>query len=341
MTVAALPGNVRLRGFSLGKETTFGTAVAATRRFPWTFAPTVDPHWTFPTADTGTLDQAINPYRTASDVTGTATGSLAFNDAPYLWAAIAKGGITPTGGAAKTWAFQPASTSQDIFEIFSGEWGDEVAADQYRYTSGVLDSLALTYPTDLGPVQVSANWRFASATYPNTRTALTVDMSPNWVYAADTSIYIDSTAGGIEGTQLVNTMHDATVTITNNIDVKRFANGSNTRFQAAGYGRGARTVEAVFSFAKSTAALTEVADWLNANPVERFLGIKTISPTLIPATATPYSHDVRFAGFWFTNAPGTYGTTNTTNQLVCHGIVDSTLTYPYLATVVTDLDRPS
>ena len=33
MTVAALPGNVRLRAFQLGKETTFGSAVPATRRF--------------------------------------------------------------------------------------------------------------------------------------------------------------------------------------------------------------------------------------------------------------------------------------------------------------------
>jgi len=37
---------------------------------PWSLAPTVDPHWTNPTADTGTLDQAIAPYKTAVDVTG-------------------------------------------------------------------------------------------------------------------------------------------------------------------------------------------------------------------------------------------------------------------------------
>lgn len=337
MTVAALPGNVRLRSFSLGKETTFGTAVNATRRFPWTWAPTIDPHWTWPTGDTGTLDQAVAPYRSAMDVTGTATGSLAYKDAPYLWAGLAKGGVTPSGGgAAKTWAFQPASTSQDPFEIFSGEWGDETA-DQIRATSGIIDRLALTYPADLGPVQISADFRFASATYPHAKTALSVDLAPTWVYAADTSLYIDSTAGGIGGTQLVNTMHDVSITISNATDVKRFQNGSNSRFQAAGYGRGLRTVDAVFSFAKSTVALAEVADWLNADPVERFLAISTISPTVIPTTSTPYSHDVRFAGFWFANTPGTYGTTNTTNQLTCQGFLDSTLTYPYLATVVCDL----
>lgn len=338
MTVAALPGNVRLRKFQLGKETTFGTAVAATRRFPWTYAPTVDPHWTFPTADTGTLDEAIAPYVLASDVTGAATGSLAYNDLPYLLAALTKGGVTPSGGGPYTWAYQPASTSQDIFEIFTGEWGDEVTADQFRYTSGVLDKLQLQWKQDLSPVDITADFRFASVTYPNTAAALSVDFAPTWVFAADTTLYIDSTAGGIEGTSLLNTMHSATVIISNNLDVKRFSNGSNTRFQAAGYGRGKRTVEITFDFAKSTAACVEFADWLNTtgNAVERFIGLKTVSP-VIAGGSTPYSFDLRFPGFWFTRTEGTYATANTTGQLKFMGFLDQTLTYPMLATVVNSL----
>lgn len=337
MTVAPLPGNVRLRAFQLGKETTFGTAVAATRRFPWKFNPTVDPHWTFPTADTGTLDEAIAPYRLAIDVTGQASGSLAYNDAPYLWAALAKGGVTPTGATAKTWTFAPASTSQDPFEIFTAEWGDEVAGDQFQYADGVLERLQLQFPQDLGPVQVQADWRFATVKYPQAITgALAVDFAPNWVFTADTQLLIDSTAGGIGGTALTNTMHDATITITNNLDVKRFANGSNTRFQAQGYGRGLRQFETTFSLAKSTAALTEFANWLNQNPVERFVSLKTTSPTIITG-ATPYSHEVRFAGYWFTRTEGTYQNYNTTGQLVCRGILDQTLAYPFQTTVVNTL----
>ena len=338
MTVAAIPGNVRLRAFQLGKETTFGTPVTATRRFGWSFAPTVDPHWTFPTSDTGTLDTALPPYRMASDVTGQATGPLAFNDAPYLWGALTKGGITPTGGGtAKTWTYTPASTSQDIFEIFTGEWGDEVVADQFQYSSGVLNQLTLAYPQDLGPIAVTADWRFASVVYPYTRAVLSVDPAPTWAYAADTSFYIDNTAGGIEGTVLTNSVHDATVVINNNIDVKRFMNGSNTRFQAAGYGRGARTFEVTYNFAKSTPGLTEVANWLNANPQERFAGIKTVSVQDAQTGVTKYSQDIRFAGYWFTRAEGTYGTANTTAQLVCRGYLDQTLTYPFNVVVVNTL----
>ena len=319
MTVAALPGNVRLRANQMGKETTFATPVAATRRFPWTFAPAFDLHVTFPTADTGTLDRAL---------------------APYLFAALAKGGVTPSGGGPYSWAYQPASTSQDVFEIFTKECGDETG-DQYQLADGVLNQLALTYPEDLSPITIAADWYFSSISGgPNTsftRTpALTVDGSPNWVYAADTSLYIDSSAGGIEGTKLTNTLHGTTLTINNNLDKKRFLNGSNTRFNLAGFGRGARTTTVQLTFAKSTVGIAEVANWLNANPVERFLGLKTVSPA-IAGGSTPYSLDIRLAGYWTANTYGTYNTGNTTDVLTCEGIVDSTLAYPYLVTVVNSL----
>jgi hypothetical protein len=333
MPVAAVPGNVRLRAFQLGLETTFKTPVNATRRFPWSYAPVVDPHWTWPTADTGTLDEAINPYRLRQDTTGTATGSLAYNDAPYLWAALTKSGVTPSSNV---WTFTPASTSQDNFEIFSGEWGDETA-DQYGFTSGVLDRLQLTYPEDQSPVQISADWRFAASRYPITRQALSVDFQPTWVYAADTSVYIDSVAGSIGTTVLANTAHGLTVDIQNNLDVKSFLQGSNTRFQVDGYGRGLRTNTTTFSFAKTTQALQEVADWLNASPVERFLAVDTVAPDIVTG-AIHYAHKVRFAGYWFTNTlNATYGTTNTVNQLVCQGFLDQTLTYPFQAIVTCGL----
>ena len=340
MTVAALPGNVRLRAFQLGLQSAWGTPVTATRRFPWTFTPAYDLHWTYPTADTGTLDRALNPYRLASDVNGQSVGPLAFNDAPYLLAAALKGGITATGGAAPyTWGpYSPAYLSQDPFDIFTGEFGDETA-DQYQMSEGVVNKLELQYPEDLGPVQATADWFFGNLAGPNvsfTKASLQVDYAPNWVYAADTSLYIDSTAGGIEGTQLVNTLHGSTLTIDNMLDKKRFQNGSNTRFQLAGYGRGARVISIALTNAKSTVGIAEVANWLNANPVERFLGIKTISPA-IAGGSTPYSLDIRLAGFWTTNTYGTYATGNTTDVLTCEGFVDQTLAYPISATCVNSL----
>ena len=340
MTVAALPGNVRLRAFQIGKETTFGTAVNATRRLPLTFAPAFDLHVTFPTADTGTLDRALAPYKMASDINGQLTGQTAFNDLPYLFAASVMGGVTPVGAGPYTWTYSPAYTSQDVFEIFTAEVGDETG-DQYQLTDGVINQLQFAYPEDLGPIATTADWYFSAIPKgPQTgftRTGgLQVDPAPNWVYAADTSLYIDSVAGNIETTKLTNTMHSATITLNNNLDKKRFANGSNTRFQLAGFGRGARMFTAQFTFAKSTVGIAEVANWLNANPVERFVGLKTISPAIAGA-GTPYSLDIRFAGFWTTNTYGTYATGNTTDVLTCEGFIDQTLAYPFWIQAVNSL----
>lgn len=332
MVVQALPGNMRFRAYQLGLQTVLGTAVNATRRVPWRFNPTVDPHWTYPDVDTGTLDPAIAPYRMAVDVTGQAVGPLAADDAQILWSGLLLGGVTPTGSIAKVWAFDPSATSADPYDPVSGEWGDEVTGDQFQYYGGVIDQLQLTFPQDLGSIQIQADYRYAGVNYPHTRQSLAVDTTPVWLYGADTSLYIDSTAGSIGITRMVDTMHDATITIAANTDVKRFSNGSNTNFNVSGYGRGPRTMETTFNFAKSTQALQEFADWLNASPVERFVVLDTTSREFVTGT-TPYQQKIKFAGYWFTRTENAVGS-NTTAQLVCKHVYDPNLTSPISVKVV-------
>lgn len=329
MPVAPLPGNVRFRAFQAGLQSVWGTPVNATRRLPWRFAPTVDPHWTFPDVDTGTLDPAIAPYRMASDVTGQLTGPLAADDASIMWALTLLGGVSPTGptDSSYLWQFSPSADTLDDFDLITAEWGDEVAADQWQYSDGVIDQLQLTFPQDLGPIQMQADVRFGSYDYPNAMTAgLDVDRSPEWLYGADTTLYIDDNAGAIGITPLLNTMHDASIQIQNNIDVKRFSNGSNSAFEVAGYGRGARTMQTTFNLGKTTQALQEVVDWLNADPVERFLALDTTSRSTIGVAQHP-SQRIRFAGFWFTRQDQTVNS-NTTVQLVCNHIYDPNLVSP-------------
>jgi hypothetical protein len=336
VTVAALPGNIRFRAFQMGKQNSFGTAVDATRRLPWRYTPTVDPHWTNPDVDTGTLDPAIQPYPMAIDITGQAVGPLAANDASALWAGTLKGGVTPTSsGGADTWQFSPSATSADVFELFSAEWGDEVTGDQFQYYDGVVDGLKLDFPQDLGPIAITADLRFGKVNYPHTRQSLNVDTSPTWLYAADTTLYIDSYAGALGTTPLTDTMHDASIQIQNNIDVKRFANGSNVNFAVSGYGRGARTMETTFTFAKSTLGLQEAADWLNANPIERFVSLDTTTRKLI-AGSTYYSQRIRFAGYWFTRSEQAVNS-NSVMQLVCHHIYDPALVAPIDVRVVNTM----
>lgn len=322
MTVNAMPGNVRFRALQLGDQTTFGTPVAATRRMPWRFTPTLDPHWTSPDVDTGTLDPAIAPYRMATDITGQAVGPLAANDAQALWSGFLKA-TTPSGpvDSLYTWDYAPASTSADAFQLMTAEWGDETT-DVFRYSDAVVDQLQLSFPQDLGPIMATADLRFGDYLYPHTFTAgLSVDTNPTWLYAADTLLSINDLAGSIGLTPLVNSMHEASIQMQANIDVKRFSNGSNGNFKVAGYGRGARTMQSTFTLAKSTQALAEVVKWLNDNPQERFVQLETISRKTI-GVASHAAQRIRFAGYWFTRSEGAIGS-NTTVQLVCNHVYDA------------------
>src|SRR5207253_1651705 len=115
-------GIVPLRALQLGKETTSFTAVAATRRVPWTFVPDVNPNYTFTTNDTGTIDMAQPPYRQALDIVGPATGQLMANDAPTILSAGVVGNISPTtSGTAKIHTPPPASLTHDVFHTYTGE----------------------------------------------------------------------------------------------------------------------------------------------------------------------------------------------------------------------------
>src|SRR6185437_13411350 len=255
MPLTPLAGSIRLRQFQLGLESTFRTPVAATRRLPWTATPSIDPHWTFPTGDFGTLDNATAPYGMASDLTMAVTGQLAANDTPTIISAGVMGGLSlTTSGTAKTLTAAPASLTQDVFDTYTGEWGDD-STDVWQLQGGVINDFALDYPQDMGPIALTANWRFASlGTYPATFTgALNVDTAPVYYYGADTEFYVNSTSGAIETTKLSNIAYGANFAVNNNLDVKRFANGSNTRFQAQNYGRGARTVTFSLIGAKQSA----------------------------------------------------------------------------------------
>lgn len=338
MPLTPQAGVVRLRALQIGKESTFKTQVAATRRLPWTFAPTVDPHWTFPAVDTGTLDAAIAPYRTAEDDTGAATTpALAFNDMPYLFSAGVKGGVTGSaGGTSYSWAYAPASTSQDTFDTYTLEWFDDATADAWAGTGGVVNDFTLTYPQDMGPIALSANWRLAKSVYPATPTVgLSVDASPTYAFCADTEIYVNDSFGTIETSKLSDAVYDASIQINNNLDLKRWANGSNTRFQIQNYGRGERVVTFTINGAKTSSWIAEATKWIAASPSERFLGFKTTS-VVNADTNIPYSLDVRIPGYWITRADTTINS-NTGFSLTGHQVYDTTATYPFKITVVNTL----
>ena len=328
-------GFTRFRRHQVGKQSSFSSNTAATRRLPYRGAIEVNPNRTDPDVDVGSLDTILAPFNGPTEVSGTWEGNLAFNDAPYLWAGLIKGGVSPTGATTKTWTFQGASLTADDFEYLTDEWGDDQSTDFIIGGSGVIDSLELGFTEDLSAWTVNASLVYARAQLGSGPTGgLSIEDTPEWVYGADTVIYMDSVYTSIGITPITDAVHSATLTVGNNLDQKRFANGSNTRFQLAGYGRGARELEFEIQLAKTTQTIAEFLT-LDDTPVpERFFSIQTTSTETIGGT--PYSQQIRFPARLISRSDGEIGG-NSTVTLTYRGFYDSDLGYALRAVVVNAL----
>jgi hypothetical protein len=343
MTITATPGNIRFRKHQVGIQTLLGTAVPATYVEPYRGPITFNPNTTDPDVDVGSLDPILAPFRTVQDVACTKTGPLAFNPLAIRLQAGLKGGVSPTGaGSAKTWTYQVASLTADVFDVFTDEWGDDTSdvattpnSDGILAFGGLINVLEETMPEDLSPWTISDQWIYAGATFGNRTPALTVDQSPTWVFGADTKFYMDTTAGTIGGTALTNTVHGATIRVSNNLDPKRYANGNSTRFNLTGYGRGPRQIELVLTVAKTAAMIAERATLDDATVPDRFFAVTTTS--LVAAQAgIQYSYDRRGAFRLFSVDDGEQAS-NSTMTLTYRAYYDATLTYAYRASCVNTL----
>lgn len=331
MPLTPVPGATRLRAMQLGKESTFKTAVAATRRYPWSAVPAINPNWTKTASDTGTLDLAQAPFRKALEIPVTVTmAELYSNDAPTVISAAVMGGLAfVNSGTSNSLTAAPASITQDVFDTYTGEFFDDATADAWTLSGGLINALHLEFPQDSGPITGTADWLFSKvSSYPATPTAgLSVDASPVPLYAGDTFWYINDTAGAIGTSQLVSQIYGATLDLNNNLDPKRFQNGSNSQVEVQNYGRGERVLDFNWQFAKATAAIAESVKWIAASPSERFAEIKTVSSVLASAGIF-HSMTWRIPGYWFTRTWDEI-VTNTAFSLSGQQIYDTTLGYPF------------
>ena len=336
MTVAAIAGAVRQRFNQIGIQTVLGTAVAPTRRVPWRGIPVYNPNVTDPDVDVGSLDPVLLPYATAVDVDWNATGPLDFDNAAIRLSAGLKGGVSPTGAVAKTWAFQVASLTSDVFDVYTEQQGDDTeATDAITAFGGVIDVLEETLPEDGGPWTISDQWIFAGATLgQNATDGIVIDASPEWVFGTDTAFYKDSVAGSIGITPWTD-IHSSVIRVSNNLDRKRFQNGSNTRFQLAGYGRGPRQIELVITASKNAVAIAERAAFDDTPRVNRFFRIATTSTEIITGS-TVFSY-IRLGAFRLFEVADVEVGNNAAIQFTYHGYYSSTLGYAYRAELTNTL----
>jgi len=334
-----IAGFIRFRKHQVGvSQSSISSNVAATRILPYRGPIDVNPNRTQPDVDTGSLDPILLPFMGQTDVSCTWTGKQAFNDLPYIYSLGVKGGVTPTGSATgRVWTYQAASLTPDPFDYVTDQWGDDVTADVITGGGGEINDFVLSFGPDLSAFDITANLVYArGATGSNAgfTGGLTIDASPSWVYGAHTVIYMDTVAGAIGTTPILSAVHAASFSVNNNLDQKRFANGSNSQWDLQGYGRGPREIEFKVTLAKTVQTISE-AQTLDDLPVPiRYFDIKTTSTEIIPGGTTPYSNSIRFPAYLVGRDDGE-NENNSTIELTYRGKYDATLAYA-LKCVVTN-----
>lgn len=324
----SVSGLQRLRKLQIGYQASFASNTSATKVLPFRGSIVIDPQLERPDVDVGSLDPVLAPFAGAAEYTSSWEGKLAYNDAPDLWAGLIKGGVTPTTVATtgRQHIFQAASLTQDIFAYATYQWGDDVTTDWIHGGSSIIDELTLGFPEELSAWDVNFTTLHARAGFGGPTGGLSPDMTPTWVYGADTQIYLDSVAGSIGITKLIDSVHRAEIAITANNDPKRFANGSNTRFQIANFGRGQRDITITLGVAKTTATTTERQTIDDAPPAIKYLQLATAS-TVFVGGSTPYSMTISLPVQLMTATDVEFGENNTGYEFVYSGRYDTTLGY--------------
>lgn len=331
-------GLVRLRANQLGKQSVIHTAVPATRRLPWGGLATYDPQRTDPEIDTGSLDKVIPPWQGPPTVEWNPQGPVIYDDLPYRLSAALKGGVSPSvSGTAATWVYQIASLTADPFDYFTLDTGDDQSPTfGMEAYGGVIDQFQESMGEELGPIEFSDTWVFAGANLATDRTAgLEVDDDPVFVMGDETDITMDTAAGSIGITPITDAFHTYELSINNNLDRKRFANGSNSRRKISGYGRGEREIELTLRFAE-TAQTIAIANTIDDDSViPYFIQIRSVSP-LLAAASNPYRYLRRGAFRLYSWEHGEMGG-NATIDMTFRAFYSSALGYAFRAEVRNQL----
>lgn len=355
----ATPGLVRLRKHQFGRQTTFGTPVAAVRAYPFGGTPDVNLNWTDPEGDFGSLDPIAAPTRGAEELTAALTADrLYYNDIPLMMSGMFGDAATASGsGTSKTWVHQPASLTSDDLDLHTYEFGDDLDGtgskpnDWFQFGDGLLESLTFNAPEGLGALSAEMAWRFGLVRYEGaTESALqpdpavptgslTVDDEGVPVYLGDAVISIDSAYDDIGTTAISDALHSFSLAISQELDMKRFANGSG--FDLSGYGRGARLIELSCQWAKTSDTVgtgSESDAWFSTTAVNRFVDI-TFESTAVAETGSPdvpYSWTLQMPLRYYTREDGAVGQ-NSTITLLGRAFYNSDLGFPFKSTVVNTL----
>lgn len=190
-------GLAALKRIQGGKESTSGTAVAATQKWMGVSAGHAlgDREVRQPEEDRGNLSLAFRSYIPTFLWQDTLRGSVTYEDAIIPLAMAIKNGITPTtvDTSARLWTFTPNLTAATAPETFTVEIGDDTQCyeAQYVFATGLEFTGAIEEEVQMNVPIVGR--QLSTSTF----TAALSDRAVESALANKTLLYMDDTGGTI------------------------------------------------------------------------------------------------------------------------------------------------
>jgi hypothetical protein len=278
--------------FQAGKETVYGTPVAATRREYFmpdsnlTRARTVN---RVP-ASTGTRDQIVDAKTRAVTAAGSVSMMLGANEILELLLMCIKGAVTPTTTlGASTWVFTPGTT------LDSGtlEWYDGYRAWQSAgvYVNQLRIQRGAGVDSDI-TVQADLFGKDAIVMGGGMTPALT-ERVPDTIAGWETAIYIDAFGATAGTTLLSNTLIAADLTINNNLGRKYYGDDTVSTGQVT---IGAIEITGQFTFEANAAGYAEYQNWDAAT--KRLVRLQFGNNIIVGSAAAKLTVNVDIPGVW-------------------------------------------
>lgn len=243
--------------FQIGKETTEGTSVPATKKQYWKGSPERVRNAHLIEVQTGTRSMAIDQQLRTVEATAKITTPLSAGEIVELLLAGLKGGVTGVQNATTgqyDWTFVNANTSAHVLDPQTIEWYDGQRG--WALNGCKIDELKFS-GTVTGDVTVEATY-FGRDMVQQSITGSLTDRVPVYIQGWELALYIDSFGGTAGSTVKADTLISWSVTIKNNLTRKYYGNNTTA---AGGIVLGKFDVAAEFVFEANSIGYVEYQAW--------------------------------------------------------------------------------
>lgn len=359
-------GMTRLRRHLLARQGTFGTPRAALRAYPFSGVPIPDLNWTDRQGDFGSRVTVAKPYRGIPNLAASLTDpGLNYNDLPAQLSAFFGGGVSPSAisGDAVSYAFEPDFTAAGTPDVYSYERGSDPDGtsgkpnDWFRWRDGILTGLTIDSPEDgRGILTTQMNFLFGDVAYAgdSDHPGLAIpsiaadaangvpDTDPTPLYLKDAMVFINSDPSDIGGDQLSDAVHKFTLRLEQDIDQKRWVNGSQA-FDLDGYGMGETRIFCDLVLGKTSDTVgsgSESDAWFSDDAQDRYLQIAFEATRMADPDSSPpvpYSWVFSMPMRYYTREDGEIGGNETLTLQGRAFLEPNTLEYAFSTEVVCTL----